>query len=366
LKDGSYQQDAVVLVRVGKVAETLKEAARADAAVDGESLYARVKSMRDQKKSASQILTAVFDGFPANVLKAEVVGQPKPSAAPAGANLEEGEVFVLVTVDITVDQAKWKEWHKGALEAFSAVGEVQDEVRWSPKRSGAERVSAKRHECRDWVQELGPTMSERCAKAEHLWLQSCVSPLFDAIRSLNIKVRVADGDEHIMDGQPIRRNLVVLGLVDPKGQSTKLFGVQPSVLMNATMCMIPSIEVMLIGSESQVIGRTAPDRHTSPKLGRDAQGYRALFGNSDRYNFQSASVAINMARSLIFHPGLTGGGAISQSAFVVSERASFPFAFIVKEDELPMIQSVSVELGFVNDFEGGPSKSELMQHLQLR
>jgi hypothetical protein len=72
-----------------------------------------------------------------------------------------------------------------------------------------------------------------------------------------------------------------------------------------------------------------------------------------------------MVRSLIFHPGLTGVGALSRDEFVVSERASFPFEFIVREDELPMVQSVSVELGFVNDFEGGPFKRQLMELLRL-
>jgi len=322
--------------------------------------------MRDQKKSASEILTAVFDGFPANVLKAEVDGQPKPSATPNGVDLAAGEVFVLVTVDITVDQQKWKEWHKGALEAFSAIGEVEDEVRWSPKRSGAERVSARRHECRDWVQELSPTMSERCAKAEHLWLGSKMSPLYDAVSSLNIKVRVPDGEEHLMDGQRVDRNLVVLGLVDPMGRSTKLFGVQPSVLAGAAICVVPSIDAMLVGAESQVIGRPTPGTRTSLRLDRDARGYRALFGNSENYMFQSASVAMMVGRSLVFHPGLTGAGRTSQHEFVVSERASFPFGFIVKEEELPIVQSVTVELGFVNEFEGGPARSRIMQQLRLR
>ena len=139
LKGVTYQQVVIVRVRRGKVSEVLVSEATA---VDGDSLYARVKAMREQKSSGAELLAAVFEGFPANVLKCQVAEGPTDIKVPSD-QLDKGQVMVSVIIDIQLDKEKWKSWCKGAREAFDAIASVKKTLPWNPKKAGAQRVSVK-------------------------------------------------------------------------------------------------------------------------------------------------------------------------------------------------------------------------------
>ena len=106
LKDGSYQQAVKVLVRRGEVAAAVAEAANAESSVDSDTISARVHALREQKASASELLEALFDGWPAGVLTCTVAEDPKPvagKAVPEGVHLDDGQVYISVLVDVAVD-----------------------------------------------------------------------------------------------------------------------------------------------------------------------------------------------------------------------------------------------------------------------
>jgi hypothetical protein len=84
-----------------KMIHTLKDANVPVKRLDGESMFAQIVSQVQAEKDARALLEKTFEGFPANVIKAEILGKPEP--------LDKSETHVDLGYQVTlaVDQAKY-------------------------------------------------------------------------------------------------------------------------------------------------------------------------------------------------------------------------------------------------------------------
>jgi hypothetical protein len=90
-------------VRKTKLHKRLSEAKLIKAKVDGSSLFAKVQSKRNEEASAADIVHRAFEGFPLNVMKASVDGEPKI--------IDTGDTIKMtVNVLVQVDEQAWITW----------------------------------------------------------------------------------------------------------------------------------------------------------------------------------------------------------------------------------------------------------------
>jgi hypothetical protein len=157
----------------------LTEPAAATSDVDGETLAARVRALKESKASAEQLVDAVFDGFPANVMGCEIApecngNQIKPTTPPNNTyiRLRDDQVFLLIKIDVWVDPAKWQAWAKEAKSVFEAVKLSKVNIKLSDKIAQAERVlrnsDGSEGQIDWWIDEWVPWMSDAMARDEHL------------------------------------------------------------------------------------------------------------------------------------------------------------------------------------------------------
>jgi len=98
--DGLVRVRISATVRITKVLDSLKANNIAVAAVDGESLGAKLLTSRDQRKGEADLIGAALDGCPVKWFKASVVGEPKLGEKIEGENVP---VFVTVKVEPNLD-----------------------------------------------------------------------------------------------------------------------------------------------------------------------------------------------------------------------------------------------------------------------
>ena len=362
LKSGHYEVAVTVSVRRGKVAEVLTEAAKTEAAVDGDSLYARIKTMRDSKSSAAEILHAVFEGFPANVLKCEVAEGPTQVKLTNQA-AAEGDVIVQVKVDIEIDKEKYAIWCKGAKEAFSAIATEKKTISWNPKKGGAVKISKKSaknnsYDGEDFVNTFGWLMSEQTAKAEHLFLKADSWRQFtQQIEVMSKSVSSSKGkgskaDESLHDGVVTQKDVGFICLLSSAGGSVDVFGI-PSEVMGTldNLDQAPLISTDLLDEAGDTIAsviRPESDpvlfvkEASQPKafLVRDQYTRNFYWNSSPTQAFPISNG--NKSAAFLISPFSQG---IVSSDRTFSSRISIPFWFSIAVKDLPNCKKVDVKLG---------------------
>ena len=362
LKSGHYEVAVTVSVRRGKVAEVLTEAAKTEAAVDGDSLYARIKTMRDSKSSAAEILHAVFEGFPANVLKCEVAEGPtqvkltKQAAA-------EGDVIVQVKVDIEIDKAKYAIWCKGAKEALLAIATEKKTISWNPKKAGAVKISKKdqtreTYDARKWAEFFGAFMSDKTAKAEQLHLEDKFFKEFtNQINAMSTSVSSGKGsknEESLHDGVVTEKDLIFVCLLSSVGGSVDIFGIPSEVMRTISNLAEPSlISIDLLDEAGETIASVIhpeidPVSKANSGQAKASQGvvYQYWWTSSPILVFRhSPYTAFNGILISPFAQGHTATGTQQYSSHIFSSRISIPFWFSIALKDLPNCKKVDVKLG---------------------
>ena len=366
LKGGTYPQVVIVRVRRGKVSEVLVSEATASAEVDGDSLYARVKAMLEQKSSGAELIEAVFDGFPSNVLKCEVAEGPTEMKVPSD-KLDEGQVMVSVIIDIELDKEKWKSWCKGAREAFDAIASVKKTVPWNPKKAGAQRVSVKQEVGLEFISFSKNLMSEKTAKAEHLYSQGTgqvFRQLQESLKPLMTKTRVDSEEESLKDGARTSTGLQFICLLESAGGSTQVFAVPREMFsLDYSLSSSPLLSVDLVDTEGESLGLFV--RHPNVLVVPEKSavlatvfesGFSTETGivnpNDFNSNFKWGCKASPMCwistesdseeNVVILLPWLFAGEG---SDMVLSSRMSIPFTCSIAAGELLRCKQVKAELG---------------------
>ena len=85
-----------------KISHTLNDANLPVKKLDGESMFAELVHQIETEKDAKALLEKAFDGFPANLLKAEVLGKPEP--------LDKSETHVVLGYNLVLgfDREKYQ------------------------------------------------------------------------------------------------------------------------------------------------------------------------------------------------------------------------------------------------------------------
>ena len=356
LKGGHYEVAVTVSVRRGKVVEVLTEAAKTEAAVDGDSLYARIKTMRDSKSSAAEILHAVFEGFPANVLKCEVAEGPtqvkltKQAAA-------EGDVIVQVKVDIEIDKEKYAIWCKGAKEAFSAIATEKKTISWNPKKGGAVKISKKdktseTYDAIKWAEFFGAFMSDKTAKAEQLHLGYKLFKEFTAqINAMSTSVSSGKGsknEESLNDNVVTEKDLIFVCLLSSAGGSVDVFGIPSEV--TSTISNLAEASLISIDLLDEAGDTIASVIHPEIDLVSKANSGQAKASQGFDYSnwWTSSPILVfihtpyTACNGILISPFAQGKGGYSQ---IFSSRISIPFWFSIALKDLPNCKKVDVKLG---------------------
>ena len=367
LKSGHYEVAVTVSVRRGKVVEVLTEAAKTEAAVDGDSLYARIKTMRDSKSSAAEILHAVFEGFPANVLKCEVAEGPTQVKLTNQA-AAEGDVIVQVKVDIEIDKEKYAIWCKGAKEAFSAIATEKKTISWNPKKGGAVKISKKSakfdshgsanngsYDGDRFVNAFGWLMSEQTAKAEHLFLKADSWRQFtQQIEVMSKSVSSSKGkgskdDESLHDGVVTQKDVGFICLLSSAGGSVDVFGI-PSEVMGTldNLDQASLISTDLLDEAGDTIASVIRPNGDPVLFVKEASQPKAFLYKYNTQYWNSSPTRefpiSNGDKSAAFLISPFSQG-IANNDHTFSSRISIPFWFSIALKDLPNCKKVDVKLG---------------------
>ncbi|MCE2883189.1 MAG: hypothetical protein LW636_12655, partial [Planctomycetaceae bacterium] len=361
LKDGIYRQRVLVKVRKSQVAEVMRGPAKSEGAADGLSMYARLKSLRERKASAAELMSVLFEGFPASVLKCEIAEGPveiEPGQDPSirVPQLPAGQAFVLVKVDIMVDAAKWREWCRGAREVLGAVSEASQRIRWNPKSAGARRVSLETGVGPEFIRYFAGGMSDAAASAEHLCLNARTSvTLAQSLFSLQPKARPA-APGSIKSPATSSAGGLRIGLLESLGGELEAFVVPWQALARwdaATPHGAPTMTVGLFdGSGAQIAAPSVGATGGVPRAALVFDNANYLVASPAFVSMFSENLALGSQRAMILMPALESGcfdysnpNDDFDGQGVAASRMTMPFGFIVPMDELPRIKSARAELG---------------------
>ena len=128
-KDGSLVKIRMkAIVRKGKLTDSLQSAGLSTREIDAGSMMGEAITVSTQKKSAVEMTTELFDGFPSNVYKAEALTAFKVSG-------DEDGIVIEVPVKVSIDLEKWKAWADKADKVLGAIALAKGSIKWNLKDS---------------------------------------------------------------------------------------------------------------------------------------------------------------------------------------------------------------------------------------
>jgi hypothetical protein len=367
--DGVYEQKAIVIVRVGKVEEVFDQSAVSSTEVDGDSLAAKVRSLREQRASAGELLAAVFEGFPANVMDCEIAPECtgdrlKPSTPPSDGErvrLGDDQIFVLLKVDVWVNEQKWKAWAKAAEDVFKAVAVGGHTIKTNAKKAGARKLTKGLNSDHDsWITRLRPWMSEAWGRAEHLaWeLQGGLKWFNLILEELSkdlVSTRTITGDS-LKDGEVSQKDVFVIAITPSMGSSSfSSYAIPRSAFRGAFQPIGQDMEVNLnlLDADGDSIGTMVPFLGTGREGGRITTDIKAPRGNpfassgatgdgGRPWVVAHANVARTEFWSIVLVPMLpmsTGYGD-----YILCSRLTIPIGVILTEQELASLTKVESQV----------------------
>ena len=116
------------IVRKGKLTDSLQSAGLSTREIDAGSMMGEAITVSTQKKSAVEMTTELFDGFPSNVYKAEALTAFKVSG-------DEDGIVIEVPVKVSIDLEKWKAWADKADKVLGAIALAKGSIKWNLKDS---------------------------------------------------------------------------------------------------------------------------------------------------------------------------------------------------------------------------------------
>jgi hypothetical protein len=341
LRAGVFEQSMAVRVLRSPVSKLVEQVVKDSRAVDGAGISARIRAARARGASAAELVGEVMRGFPASVMSIGV-GEPK-EARVRGVNPSEGEVCLLVLVDVWLDDAKWKDWSEVAAEVFVAAAERTSRIRWSPESAGGGRAAAG-DEISAWP------LSAEARRATCLTAQPRGTGAGDAYVTLRERVERASPEAVSPDAcvaclLPAKRGELLCCEFPPSVCATSWLGMadrlQPSV-------RVPQMDVRIVGKAGGAVGRRIAQ-------GVDLPGSGALLPAkcSSMSAFGAAahpsvigSPEVHVAGGLVpilIVPWLQGRDRWGATMLV--ERITVPVAFIVPASEVADVVRVEASLG---------------------
>jgi hypothetical protein len=114
-QDGVFTRKISARVEFGNVVAKLKESSIAVKNIDGKGLFGEAVTRREAQKDAAKLIENALAGYPANVIKAQVIGKPRiPKNSDTDAVLQ-------CRLSVAVDAAKYKIFLKTLLPILEQV-----------------------------------------------------------------------------------------------------------------------------------------------------------------------------------------------------------------------------------------------------
>jgi hypothetical protein len=370
--DGVCRMRMTVTVRREQVGKVLQAPEATIVAVDGTTIAGRVKSLLDQKASAEALVAALFEDWPANVMKVVVAEGPK---APSGGALPknsqgtalrvpEGHTYIETKVDLAVDDARWAEWCQAAAQVFEQIAIRKSKLSWNPK-SECKPVGAE-HDIRTggFPQVFREYMSDATARAPHLVIDRVFDRLQNATDAMRRDVRSDDGSlkagaVEILDGTAIalcsrfgKKDVDLYLLPIKSAGHAKLLREEGlgDVGNYPGFAALPSLSCDLLLNDGTSAGSLAFAPHDSGLAALSTLDTPGLSGSSPFFSFLAAPLGdISSHRSdgpfgYLLMPALTVYGS-SGGSFpgVLSRRQTLVYGFFVPNEDLINIDKAVVE-----------------------
>ena len=350
LKNGMYEQSAVVQVRRGKVAQALAGEALPSGHFDAITLYARIQSMREQKASAHEFVKVLFEDFPACVLRYEVSeapheARPPEYAASGDVTVGASEVYLEVKIDAMIDREKWTEWCKSAAQVFEAVSDTKGTVNWSARRVAQPRLPVEGGPAwgtsDQFIRDLGPSISKKTGEAAHLFGLWAVDTLQKAAEDSLKAATAAKTKGTLKAPLDAERGGVVVALNAADGAKTEVYRIDRALLtqLAVEVSEAPSISVELIGSDGDMVGAREVARSRRAESGA---GSLALYLEGASWMAATPLRVIPLYNMIVLCPWMNT--EVGQAP-IFSERVSLPFGFVVDRADVPKLEKVRVEFG---------------------
>jgi hypothetical protein len=220
--DGVCRMRMTVTVRREQVGKVLQAPEATIVAVDGPTIAGRVKSLLDQKASAEALVAALFEDWPANVMKVVVAEGPAPRSgvpeniATRGEATPAGHSYVEVKVDFEIDAERWSIWCAAAKQVFEQVAVRKSKLKWNAK--SLKPINPK--DCYhggSFADLFADYMSDQTARARHLDAKDAFFEPFQALAALKRQSNPDQGS--LKSGVVGELRGTVFGLCDRFGSS---------------------------------------------------------------------------------------------------------------------------------------------------
>lgn len=111
--------------------------------VEGKDLFAQIVTELQNEKDAAVIMRRAFEGFPANVIRAEPIGEPKIIKR------DDDGATITVTVRYSIDSERYGQWIKSFMPFLQRVALRTDDTWWNPANPGVKMLQPNS----PWVRE---------------------------------------------------------------------------------------------------------------------------------------------------------------------------------------------------------------------
>jgi len=367
LKDGIYQQGAIVLVRRGEVGAVFAEGAKSEAKVDADSISARMNALRMRDASANELLAALFEGWPANVMKATVAEGPKALPGfqiPRGINaaIPDGHSYVEVKVDFEIDPNRWAEWCKAAKQVFEQVALKKENLKWNAKTL-CKPIQQKLGQGESFTALFAGYMSSKTAGAIHLDARGAFREPFKALFALK--------KQKNLDGGSLKAGLVTevqgtsvalyerfgssavdlyLLPVASGGQGKELRELDLHGIEYPTFAALPRVECDILLKDGTSAGSLVQEP-CKQKLAAVGTYSGAWIGGQGDFSVllapiltSSGIVTSSGGEAILLLPAFVASEHNGGSETVLSLRQTLVFGFLVPNDDLVNLDKVVVEL----------------------
>ncbi len=350
LRNGVYEQGAIVQVRRGRIAQALAGEASPSGRFDAVTLYTRIQSMREQKASAGDFVKVLFEDFPACVLRYEVAEAPHETSPPdngASGDVTVGasEVYLEVKVDVMIDREKWGEWCKSAAQVFEAVSDARGTVNWSARRSAQPRLPVEEGPAwgtsDQFIRDLGPSVSKKTGEASHLFGLWAVDALQKAAEEALKTAAAAKSKGSLKAPLGAENGGVTIALNPADGAKTDVYRIDRALLarLEVEVSEAPGMTVELIDSDGKMVGAREVARS---RRGGSGAGPLALYLEGASWMAATPLRVIPLYNMIILCPWMNT--EVGQAP-IFSERVSLPFGFVVERSEVAELDKVRVEFG---------------------
>lgn len=353
------------IVRKGKLTDSLQSAGISTREIDAGSMMGEAITVATQKKSAVEMTTELFDGFPSNVYKAEALTAFKVSG-------DEDGIVIEVPVKVSIDLAKWKAWADKADKVLGAIALAKGSIKWNLKDSTLCPLTVAR-------KEFASGQSNKQKKPSALmssFKNSAQEHFKDVSRLVFFQQLIPNACErdavlfaYLDTALPLPTTNKTITILDAPNGKSRAYQLPEEcfAIANHARNLVPTIDIELVNKEGQSLGskiegwnqvvsaQTVGERDVKVFQPMGGQGSRVLSISSDSSEIAGLVTfpwqdKFKSDRPFIYVPGLTGRWYFERIYFITSSTV-FPYRFLLDAAETAANPQPTVSVSV-----GGPVK----------